>query len=164
MLDGDLDGLVAAETIDLYDLFQPYAPAVLAWALRHWRYASGHPLVFTMDDFVRFVDWADDRSGREAQRFWFGVLDVDGDGRVGPEDAKFFYDAVEKAPGCVISFEDLWAQIQDMVEPADPRRGFTFAELRRSQLGHGVIGLLTNHNSMLLQRTTAEWQRGEFPL
>jgi hypothetical protein len=54
---------------------------VLAWALRHWRYESGAPLVFTMDDFVRFVDYADDRSGREAQRFWFGCLDYDGDGR-----------------------------------------------------------------------------------
>lgn len=82
LLDGDMDGLVAAETIDLYDMFAPYSPAVLAWALRHWRYESCIPLVFTMDDFVRFVEYADDRSSPESIKFWFSCLDYDADGCV----------------------------------------------------------------------------------
>lgn len=80
MLDADMDGLVAAETIDMYDMFGPYSPAVLAWALRHWRFESGMPLIFTAEDFVRFVEYADDRSSPEAIKFWFGCLDYDGDG------------------------------------------------------------------------------------
>ena len=82
---------------------------------------------------------------------------------VSVEDMKFFYDAVDKGP-VAIAFEDLAAQVADMVRPGAPDKGFTLRELRRCQLGHGVIGLLVNHNSMLVHRTTAEWQRGEFPL
>jgi hypothetical protein len=41
-----------------------------------------------------------------------------------------------------------------------PGSGFTAQELWESKLGAGVIGLLTNANNMLLQRSTAEWGRG----
>jgi hypothetical protein len=37
-------------------------------------------------------------------------------------------------------------------------------ELWKCKLGAGVLGLLLNHNNMLLHRTTAEWGRGDFPL
>lgn len=30
----------------------------------------------------RFVEYAEDRSTRESQRFWFTVMDADGDGRL----------------------------------------------------------------------------------
>jgi hypothetical protein len=76
------------------------------------------------------------------------------------------YDAVDKSSArYVVSFEDLMNQIRDMVEQQQhPQQGFTCAELRASKLGSGVLGLLTNHNNMLLQRSTAEWGRGEYPL
>lgn len=80
------------------------------------------------------------------------------------EDMKFFYDAVDKGPVFCICFEDLVNQILDMVKPKDRRRGFSCSELRKCRLGAGVIGILTNHNNMLLHRTTAEWGHGEFPL
>lgn len=83
---------------------------------------------------------------------------------VGPEDMKWFYDAVDKGSMFCISFEDLVAQVMDMVKPKDRARGFTCGDLRRCRLAPGVIGVLTNHNNMLLHRTTAEWGRGEFPL
>ena len=44
------------------------------------------------------------------------------------------------------------------------REGFTAADLRRSGLAAGVLGLLVNHNNMLLTRSTAEWGRGDWPL
>lgn len=76
------------------------------------------------------------------------------------------YDAVDKsAAAFVISFPDLMNQTRDMVQQQlRPDLGFTFNELWGSRLGAGVIGLLTNHNKMLLQRSTAEWGRGDFPL
>ncbi len=93
------------------------------------------------------------------------MLDLDGDGRVGAEDATWFYDSVEKDENAfVVSFEDLWHQLLDMTQPAQPRRGFSSAELWKCKLGAGAIGLLLNHNNMLLHRTTAEWGRGDFPL
>ncbi len=107
---------------------------------------------------------AEDRSTKESQRFWFSVLDLDGDGHVTWHDMRSFYEAVDKGSGFCVAFEDLHAQIMDMVKPAVQGRGFTCGELWRCKLGAGVVGLLTNHNNMLLQRSTAEWGRGDYPL
>jgi hypothetical protein len=91
---------------------------------------------------------------------------ADGDGHLSWQDMRLAYNAVDKSSArFVVSFEDLMNQIRDMVEQQQqPQRGFTCAELRASKLGPGVLGLLTNHNNMLLQRSTAEWGRGEYPL
>jgi len=64
-----------------------------------------------------------------------------------------------------VAFRDLMHQLQDMLGSScrNFEVGFTAEELWRSQLGAGVLGLLINHN-MLLQRSTAEWGRGEYPL
>lgn len=51
-----------------------------------------------------------------------------------------------------------------MTKPKDARKGLTLSDLSRSGLGAGATGLLLNHNNMMLQRTTAEWGRGDFPL
>ncbi|KAG2444842.1 hypothetical protein HXX76_001583 [Chlamydomonas incerta] len=165
VLDQDLDGHIRVDQVSSFDMFGCYAPAVLEYAFKHWRFASGFKGYLNMDDFVRFVTLADDRTSKDSQRFWFGVLDLDGDGAVSAEDAKWFYDSVEKDENTfVVSFEDLWHQLVDMTQPAKPRRGFTSADLWKCKLGAGAIGLLLNHNNMLLHRTTAEWGRGDFPL
>lgn len=51
-----------------------------------------------------------------------------------------------------------------MVQPKAARRGISMSDLQASGLGAGALGLLLNHNGMLLHRTTAEWGRGDFPL
>jgi hypothetical protein len=116
----------------------------------------------------RFVDCCEDRGSKEALRFWFRVLDVDGDGYIGEHDMKQLYEAVNKSSAAfVVPFPDLLNQIRDMIGVLDPQvwiRGFTGLQLRASKLGAGVVGLLTNHGNMLLQRTTSEWGRGEYPL
>lgn len=76
---------------------------------------------------------------------------------------KLLYDAAARSctAGCLLHFEDLMNQIRDMVaQQREPGTGFTAQELWESKLGAGVIGLLTNANNMLLQRSTAEWGRG----
>ena len=55
-------------------------------------------------------------------------------------------------------------QVLDMARVADAEQGIRLADLRRTKLAQGVIGLLTNYNNMLLQRSTAEWGRGDIPL
>ncbi|KAF8072685.1 NADP-dependent 3-hydroxy acid dehydrogenase [Scenedesmus sp. PABB004] len=169
VLDSDGDGYVSAGQAAGYELFAHYAPCVLAAAFGRWRWASGFPGYLTMEDFLRFVEFAEDRSTRAAQRFWFSVLDADGDGRLGWNDCREAYDAVDaRGAAFVVPFADLMAQLADMVPRrpgAPPAAGFTAAELWASKLGAGVLGLLTNHRNMLLQRSTAEWSRGaEFPL
>ncbi len=44
------------------------------------------------------------------------------------------------------------SQLLDMAQPQRPRRGFSAADLWKCKLGGGVIGLLLNHNNMLLHR------------
>ncbi|GIL80852.1 hypothetical protein Vretimale_9435 [Volvox reticuliferus] len=165
VLDQDLDGHIRVDQVGSFDMFGCYSATVLEYAFKHWRFASGFKGYLNMDDFVKFVSLSDDRATRDSQRFWFMVLDLDGDGAVSAEDAKWFYDSVEKDESTfVVGFEDLWHQLLDMTQPANKRRGFTSAELWKCKLGAGVIGLLLNHNNMLLHRTTAEWGRGDFPL
>lgn len=122
------------------------------------------PAHMTPFALCRFVEYAEDRSTRESQRFWFTVMDADGDGRLSWADMKLLYDAVQRScsGGILLHFEDLMNQIRDMVSlQRDPTQGFTAPEMWDSKLGAGVIGLLTNANNMLLQRSTAEWGRGE---
>jgi hypothetical protein len=91
------------------------------------------------------------------------VMDADGDGRLSWADMKLLYDAVRssRAGSPLLHFHDLMCQIADMVaQQRDTQQGFTAQELWESKLGAGVIGLLTNANNMLLQRSTAEWGRG----
>lgn len=88
--------------VHAYEVFAPYPRPILDAALRQWHYASGAAGYLTPDDFLRFVSGAEERgSRRDAQRFWFGVLDGDGDGRIGRGDARAAYDAVagSRAPG-----------------------------------------------------------------
>lgn len=91
-------------------------------------------------------------------------MDADGDGRLSWGDMKLLYDAVQRScsGGILLHFEDLMNQIRDMVaRQRHPAKGFSAQEMWDSKLGAGVIGLLTNANNMLLQRSTAEWGRGE---
>jgi hypothetical protein len=64
--------------VEGYDLFSCYAPRVLHAAFASWRWASGFPGYLNIDDFVHFVEYAEDRSSSDAQRFWFNVLDAGG--------------------------------------------------------------------------------------
>jgi hypothetical protein len=152
--------------VEAYELFSCYAPSLLRAVFALWRYDT-YANFLTIDDFVRFVEFSEDRTTREAHEFWFSVLDADRDGRLNWLDCRQAYDAVDKslAAGGVIAFEDLMCQLRDMVpRQARPEAGFTLQELWESKLGGGVLGLLTNANNMLLQRSTAEWNRGDFPL
>jgi hypothetical protein len=54
-------------------------------------------------------------------------------------------------------------QVLDMTHPIN-KMGISPTDLWKCGLGAGVLGLIINHNDMLLHRTTAEWGRGDFPL
>eukprot|EP00798_Chlamydomonas_sp_ICE-L_P030365 gene30365-35370_t len=186
VLDEDHDGYIRTEQVALLDMFQPWSPKVLDIALRRWRSSPEYKGYLTEDDFVSFVHVADDRSTKDHLRFWFNLIDGDGNGLIGPEDAKCFYDKVAKREkgymidfhglwnqiidmvgpkagksakrekGYMLDIHGLWHQIIDMVGPEAGRRGFTCSELVKCKLGSGVTGLLLNHRNMLVQRTTLE--------
>ena len=42
--------------------------------------------------------------------------------------------------------------------------GVTLSDIRKSKLGSGIFGVLTNHNDMLLRRSTAEFSKTDVPM
>lgn len=95
----------------------------------------------------RFVEYAEDRSTRESQRFWFSVMDADGDGRLSWADMKLLWMAVERScsGGMLLHFEDLMNQIRLV------KRGGTWGR-RGGRYGQG-LQLLTSR-----LRVTTPWR------
>ena len=158
LLDTDHSGLIDIEKLSKNDIFQPYPEEVLKRCFFSWHYQSGRANHMCWEDFSLFLDFVEDKTTKAACRFWFSVLDVDGDGFIGKNDIRWLYDQVDKTgiQGC-IQFQDLLCQLLDMARPSDICKGFTLSELRQSKLSNGIIGILTNHNYMLLRRSTSEW-------
>ena len=42
--------------------------------------------------------------------------------------------------------------------------GVTLSDIRKSKLAPGIFGVLTNHNDMLLRRSTAEFSKSDVPM
>ena len=158
LLDSDNDGLIHLPELATHEVLLPYAPELLEICFSNWNYQSGIRNLMSWEDFSLFFQYVEEKTTKSSQTYWFNVLDVDGDGYVGIHDMRWLYDKVDKSEhqGC-IEFEDLLCQLYDMVRPQDPSRGFTLSELRKSKLSTGIIGILTNHNHMLLRRSTSEW-------
>ena len=115
---------------------------------------------FDEDQFALLSRYQIDRGGSmEAVRFWFRVLDADGDGAVTRHDVRWMYDAVYKDERTCVSLRDLTCQVFDMVGAGRPglEGGISVGALAASKLAAGVVGLLCNHDDMMLRRSTAEF-------
>lgn len=95
-------------------------------------------------DFVFFMLAEEDRSTPAALRYWFACCDLDGDGRLTPEELLAFYRgqlarvaAVGQEP---VHFRDVLCQMVDLIFPADCA-AITLQDLCRPERRH-VSGLL----------------------
>ncbi|EAN82068.1 hypothetical protein, conserved, partial [Trypanosoma cruzi] len=71
------------------------------------------------EDFVWFCLSEEDKSTPTAIRYWFRILDLDGDGLLSAYELRSFYDEMKKtvtsyAPDGAVPFEDILCQIFDM--------------------------------------------------
>ena len=114
-LDADGDGYIGLDELLRHELFASYSQAVVERVHAFFPYADrAKHGELDEDDFVKLTLWTEDRSTRDSQRFWFGVVDVDGDGVLGAHDVKWLYDSLWKEEGSCVSCEDLTCQIHDM--------------------------------------------------
>ena len=115
-LDRDGDGYVGLDELLRHELFASYSQAVVERIHAFFPYGDrGKHGSLDEDDFVKLTSWTEDRTTRDAQRFWFAIVDVDGDGVVGAHDVKWLYDSIWKGDdGSCVSLEDLVCQIADM--------------------------------------------------
>ena len=180
-LDVDGDGRLTLDDLLRAELFASYAQPVVERIFEQWtqsaadektkrRKASGVDgdgvKSIDREGFRALNDWARRKTRtRESTRFWFRVVDVDGDGVLSRHDIKWLYDAVHKDESTCVSLADLTCQIFDMAG-ADRARtecarggggGVRLAALRESRLADGIFGILCNHDDMLLRRSTAEF-------
>ena len=133
-----------------------------------------------LDEFRTLIAFAAaPTSSPQSWRFWWRVVDVDGDGVLSVHDIKWLYDQVWKDGTQCVSLGDLTCQIFDMVGPetspmsnqSDSHTtgtnqngravGVSRSALKNSGLADGVIKILCNHDDMLLRRSTAEFSSGE---
>jgi Ca2+-binding EF-hand superfamily protein len=179
-LDVDGDGRLTLDDLLRAELFASYAQPVVERIFEQWTLtqsaadekrskASGVEKngdgikSIDREGFRALCDWARRKTRtRESTRFWFRVVDVDGDGVLSRHDIKWLYDAVHKDESTCVSLADLTCQIFDMAG-ADRARtecargGVRLAALRESRLADGIFGILCNHDDMLLRRSTAEF-------
>ena len=115
-LDRDGDGYVGLDELLRHELFASYSQAVVERIHAFFPYGDRRKHgALDVDDFVKLTRWTEDRSTRDAQRFWFTIVDVDGDGVVGAHDVKWLYDSIWKGDaGTCVSLEDLVCQVADM--------------------------------------------------
>ena len=177
-LDSDGDGKITLDDLLRAELFASYAQPVVERIFEQWTHSRFATTTSAMDDenahkkkthidaesFRALRDWTERKSrSAESSRFWFRVVDVDGDGVLSRHDIKWLYDAVYKDETTCVSLEDLTCQIFDMAGADGSARGdalrggITCAAVRGSRLADGIFGILCNHDDMLLRRSTAEF-------
>ena len=136
-LDADGDGYIGLDELLRHELFASYSQAVVERVHAFFPYADrAKHGELDEDDFVKLTLWTEDRSTRDSQRFWFGVVDVDGDGVLGAHDVKWLYDSLWKEEGSCVSCEDLTCQIHDMAGVDD----FHFRSTRQRGAARGGPG------------------------
>jgi Ca2+-binding EF-hand superfamily protein len=172
-LDVDGDGRITLDDLLRAELFASYAQPVVERIFEQWTHSrksfatetttsasddaqKNKSRAIDAESFRALRDWTERKSkSAESLRFWFRVVDVDGDGVLSRHDIKWLYDAVYKDESTCVSLEDLTCQIFDMAGAREEK--ITCGAVRGSRLADGIFGILCNHDDMLLRRSTAEF-------
>jgi len=77
----------------------------------------------TFPDFIYFMMSEEDKTTEQALRYWFKCADLDGDGKLSPQELDYFYriqlHRVVSHQQEVVQFEDVLCQMIDMIDPVD---------------------------------------------
>ncbi|KAG5481527.1 hypothetical protein LSCM1_05545 [Leishmania martiniquensis] len=150
-LDEDRDMLLAPDDLMRYapeDVMNPcIVQRVFAGVGRRLRCTVPHRIGY--EDFVWFCLSEEDKSTPQAIRYWFRVLDLDGDGVLSVYELRKFYDTTrEKIAQYVqeglVEFEDVVCQVFDMMRCPEYRGLFLSDLLREPEAAAVALNLLTN--------------------
>jgi len=143
-LDEDEDSLLHVDDLLRYGSYSLTSRVVeRIWALRLDRSQPGMKYA----DFALFLLAEEDKQAPSSVRYWFHVLDQDGDGVITTADMRYFYEEQQRRLEAmgeeVVSLEELLNEFNDMVAPERPSR-FRLAELQKCGLAFNVLSALTN--------------------
>lgn len=113
---------------------------------------------FGYEDFIWFVLCEEDKTTNQSLEYWFRCVDIDSDGIISAYEMEYFFkeqlERMTLVQQEVISFDDIFSQIIDMIKPKNPI-GITLSDLKRSKMGHAFFNILFNLNKFLLFESKA---------
>lgn len=150
-LDEDRDMLLAPEDLMRYAPEDVMNPAIVqrVFAGVGRRLRCSVPQRIGYEDFVWFCLSEEDKSTPQAIRYWFRVLDLDGDGVLSVYELREFYDATrdkiaQYVQEGLVTFENVVCQVFDMLRCPE-YRGLHLSDLMREPEAAAVaLNMLTN--------------------
>jgi Ca2+-binding EF-hand superfamily protein len=125
-LDEDKDMLISPQDLEKYYLENAVNTLVIERVFKGAgrRLTCGTRNKMNYDDFVWFCLSEEDKSSPRSIRYWFRVLDLDGDGIISGFELEEFYAhtrmRLEQLMGEAITFTDVMCQVSDMLSSAQP--------------------------------------------
>ena len=104
--------------------------------------SSGAPNRMGYEDFVWFILSEEDKTSDSALCYWFRACDLNGDDRLTQDELLWFYEEQLSRMECLsqetVAFDDIMAQMVDMIHPGDPFF-FTARDLKKNRQLAGVL-------------------------
>ena len=112
---------------------------------------SDTPLQLDFEDFVYFCLSEEDKNTTTAKKYWFNILDLEGDGILSGHELEYFFEenvlkleqmeADAEAP----KYQDMMCQMLDMLCPDLPvGQGVRLSELRRCETAEHFFNMIMN--------------------
>merc|ERR1719222_64941 len=99
------------------------------------------------EQFVHFMISEQDKTNAVSIRYWFRVLDLDGDGVLSPFELEMFYQEqaakIERVCKESIPFQNILVALNDMISPKVDYQ-FTLGDLKRSRKSRAFFNMLFN--------------------
>lgn len=104
--------------------------------------SSGVPNRMGYEDFVWFILSEEDKTSDSALCYWFRACDLNGDDRLTQDELLWFYEEQLSRMECLsqetVDFDDIMAQMLDMIQP-DDLFFITMRDLKRNRQLAGVL-------------------------
>ena len=121
-LDSDHDFLIDKDDLVKYD-GHAYSPRAIERVFSEigFKFTSGIPGKMNYDDFVFFILSDEDKTTETSIRFFFSLIDLDGDGVIRDHEMMFFYEDQMHRLECINQeapqFADIMCQMNDLIRP-----------------------------------------------
>ena len=144
-IDSDHDFLIDKDDLVKYDghAYSPRAIERVFASTTCFKFTSGIPGKMNYDDFVYFILSDEDKTSEMSLRYFFSLVDLDGDGVIRDHEMTFFYEDQMHRLECINQeapqFTDIMCQMNDLIRPRNPGQFEIDDFLKRRKNNAGVF-------------------------